>query len=165
MSYEIYYHPSAKIYNISPNNHNNSKFDLLTFSVESYRVKLNNEDNNLKHLPDNVFYNLKESYQFNIDKDGTIRNDRALNFIRDCIYEEKNLSIFLLDNEATISLDADNSKRLTVIAFGEEFQIANKHISSSPVNKINKSLFISKYYEYCIPNSENIKNTNKVSKF
>lgn len=152
MTFEIYYHPSVSLINVTVHN-KNSWGIIKNAPVESYIVKLNNDEKNLKHLSDKVFYNLRDSYKVSIERDDSIRNVRALNFIRDSIYEDKKISVFILDNSPFMSLEGDNSKRLTIVSFGEEFNIANKHISSSPVSQMNKPLFIQSYYQFKIPAS------------
>lgn len=151
MSIKIYYHPSVSI-NIRKNQlKDNFNWNISRSPIESYSVNLHNKDENLQHLPDDVFYNIANHYLVNIDNDGNFRNDKVLNFIRDCIFEKKYMSIFLFDPFPEIPLSKEEAKRLQIIAFGEEFDIPTKHTQQSPLTKENKPIFVSVFFEYSMP--------------
>lgn len=150
---EVYYHPSAKIEYSSPNI-NNKPWQEDNLGFETIKVTLNNKDENLQHLPDSIFYNLKNTYTLTIKKDSSIRSDRCLNFIKDSIYEGLNVSLFLYDPYSTEEVTSENAGRLEIISFGTEFEIANKHTPKSPVTKLNKPTFISRFFEYSMPHQD-----------
>lgn len=156
MSFKIYYHPSAKVEFINiptnTNKNNNNNIDYNKHPIEYIKIRLDNKDENLQHLPDMLFYNLPDILTISIKKDGSIRSDRCLNFIKDSIYEGKRISLFLCLPSSITEIDSETIRSLQVVSLGDEFEIANKHTPSSPVQKNNKPLFIESFFEYAMPN-------------